>query len=95
MRNPLRTWSLTVQIVKAWILLRLAEMHLQAIIDLINRDIGQPMAHEERRAMLLRRCFAEHAAAVRRAEYLVAVACNKWDGAPAACIRRRARSNAC
>jgi hypothetical protein len=45
MRNPLQTWSLTARVVKAWILLRLAEMHLQAIIDLINRDIGQPMAH--------------------------------------------------
>ena len=84
-------------IVRCLVRLRLAEIHLQAVIDLLDRDIGKPMPHEQRRRLLLRRCFAELAAEVRRDEFLDALwRVPKRKSEPAACIRRRqARITAC
>ena len=85
------------RIVIAWVRMRLAEINLHAVIDLLERDIGKPMPHEQRKQLLLRRCFAELAADVRRQEYLDALGLQKpmRSEQPAACIRRRARSTAC
>jgi len=85
------------RIVVAWVRMRLAEIHLHAVIDLIDRDIGKPMPHEQRKQLLLRRCFAELAADVRRQEYLDALLLQEplRRDQQAACIRRRARSTAC
>jgi len=86
-----------VRIVVAWVRMRLAEIHLHAVIDLLDRDIGKPMPIEQRRQLLLRRCFVELAADVRRQEYLDAIGLQEplRRDQPAACIRRRARSTAC
>jgi hypothetical protein len=85
------------RIVVAWVRMRLAEIHLHAVIDLLDRDIGKPMPHEQRKQLLLRRCFAELAADVRRQEYLDEIGLQEAlrREQPAACIRRRARSTAC
>ena len=85
------------RIVVAWVRMLLAEIHLHAVIDLADRDIGKPMPIEQRRQLLLRRCFAELAADFRRQEYLDALGLQKplRSEPQAACIRRRARSTAC
>lgn len=85
------------RIVVAWVRMRLAEIHLHAVIDLLERDIGKPMQHEQRKQLLLRRCFAELAADVRRQEYIDAIGLQQpmRSEPPAACIRRRARITAC
>ena len=75
------------RVFSAWGQLVLAEIHLQAIIDLIGRDIGRPMTHEQRHQLLLRMCFAEHAVQVRRAAYMEALVSAQPHDA-AACIRR-------
>jgi hypothetical protein len=97
MNNPFQSAARRARIVVAWVRMRLAEIHLHAVIDLIDRDIGKPMPHEQRKQLLLRRCFAELAADVRRQEYLDALGLQKpmRSEQPAACIRRRARISAC
>ena len=85
------------RIVVAWVRMRLAEIHTHAVIDLIDSDIGKPMPHEQRKQLLLRRCFADLAADTRRQEYLDAIGLQEplRRDQPAACIRRRERSTAC
>lgn len=97
MNNPFQSAAQRARIVIAWVRMRLAEIHLHAVIDLIDRDIGKPMPHEQRKQLLLRRCFAELAADVRRQEYIDTLGLKEPDRSsePAACIRRRARSSAC
>lgn len=97
MNNPFQSAAQRVRIVVAWVRMLLAEIHLHAVIDLLDRDIGKPMPHEQRKQLLLRRCFAELAADVRRQEYIDALGLQdpKRREQPAACIRRRARSTAC
>lgn len=84
-------------IVAAWVRMRIAEIHLHAVIDLLDRDIGQPMPHEQRKQLLLRRCFAELAADVRRKEYIEALGVQepRLSDATASCIRRRPRKSSC
>lgn len=92
--RPFQAAALRVRIVIAWIRLRVAEIQLHSIAELIGSDLGKPIPHEQRRVLLLRRCFAELAADVRRQEYLDALALMQdCDAAPAACIRRSARGN--
>ena len=97
MNKPFQSAAQRARIVVAWVRMRLAEIHLHAVIDLADRDIGKPMPLEQRRELLLRRCFAELAADVRRQEYLDARGLQKpmRSEPPAACIRRRARSTVC
>jgi hypothetical protein len=97
MNKPFRTAAQRARIVFAWVRMRLADIHLHAVVDLLDRDIGQPMPHEQRRQLLLRRCFAELSADVRRQEYLdaLALAEQQRGDRPAACVRRRARITAC
>jgi hypothetical protein len=97
MNNPFQSAARRARIVVACVRMRLAEIHLHAVIDLIDRDIGKPMPHEQRKQLLLRRCFAELSADVRRQEYLdaLALAEQQRGDRPAACVRRRARITAC
>lgn len=62
-----------------------------------DAKLVKPMPHEQRKQLLLRRCFAELAADVRRQEYIDTLGLKEPDRSsePAACIRRRARSSAC
>jgi len=97
MNNPFQSAAQRVRIVVAWVRMRLAEIHLHAVIDLLDRDIGKPMPHEQRKQLLLRRCFAELAADVRRKEYIEALGVQepRLSDATASCIRRRPRKSSC